>query len=105
MLPPLQGSPLRQNVFSMNVREMHDSTNETLAKYIGAAVGLTLLTSWLAITLQKDSFFYPSDSSVLRRTLWPLFYVHGVISTNIRGWRGPADHRSPRDNHDRPSSA
>ncbi|KAI9568117.1 hypothetical protein HD554DRAFT_2022923, partial [Boletus coccyginus] len=91
------------NVFSMNVREMHDSTNETLAKYIGAAVSLTLLTSWLAITLQKDSFFYPSNSGVLRRTLWPLFYVHGVISTNIRGWRRPADHRSPRDN--RPSSA
>jgi len=103
MSPSFQDSPLQQNVFSMNVREIHEFTKETLANYVGAAVGLTLFTSWLALALQKDSSFYPSDSGVLRRTLWPLFYVYGTISTNIRGWRGPGDHRSLRDS--RPSSA
>lgn len=84
MSPSLQNSPLRQNVFSMNVREINPPTTGTLAQYIVATVSLTVITSWLAIAFQKDSVFYPRDSDVLRRTLWPLFYAHGAIFNKIK---------------------
>ena len=87
----------------MNVREINNSTNETLAHYVWAAVGLTLFVSWLAIALQKDSSFHQRNSGVLYRTLWPLFYARGILSTEIRGWTEPAGRRSPLDI--RPSSA
>jgi len=91
------------NVFSMNVREIDNSTNQTLTHYVGAAVGLTLFTSWLVIAVQKDSSFHRKNSGVLHRTLWPLFYAHDLISTEIRGGIEPTGRRSSRDI--RPSSA
>jgi hypothetical protein len=89
----------------MNVREINNSTNETLAHYVWVAVGFTLFVSWLVVALQKDSSFHQRNSGVLRRTLWPLFYAHALISTvtEIRGWIVRAGRRSPLDI--RPSSA
>lgn len=78
----------------MDVQEINPLTKGTLAQYIVSAVGLTVFTSWLVIVFQKDSFFYPRDSDVLHRTLWPLFYAYGAISINIKRWISPADRRS-----------
>ena len=77
----------------MNVREINPSTTATLAQYVGAAVGLTLFTCWLVVAFQKDSLFFPPHSGVLRRTLWPLFYMNGVLSTEIKTWLKPTNHR------------
>ncbi|KAF8553791.1 hypothetical protein OG21DRAFT_1485136 [Imleria badia] len=85
------------NVFSMNVIEINPPSltkgKKTLTDYIEAVVGFTLFTSWLIIALQKDSSFHQSNSSVIRRTLWPLFYV----PAKIKGWLEPANRRSSRD--------
>ena len=82
----------------MNVGEINPGTTENLAHYVEAVVGLTLFTSWLVIAMQKDSFFFPPDSSVMHRTLWPLYFVNGVISTEIRKWRHQlTDRRPPPD--------
>ncbi|KAF8122691.1 hypothetical protein EV363DRAFT_1404712 [Boletus edulis] len=88
------------NVFSMNVQGIADpNTNppDTIADYVAAAVCLTVLTSWVAIALQKDSSFYPPTSGVMRRTLWPLYYAYGGISTVITRWFKSTSRRPPRD--------
>ena len=81
----------------MNVREINpeSGSKQTLAYYIESSVGLTLLTSWLVVALQKDSPFHPSNSTVLQRVLWPLFYAYGVVPSII-GWLVCAICRPPR---------
>ena len=96
MPPSLHNSLLRQNAFSMNIKGILPPSvgpTETLAHYIESVIGLTLFTSWAVIALQKDSSFYPSDSTVLRRTLWPFYYVYDVIS-RIRARQKSANRRS-----------
>ena len=68
----------------MNVIEINPSTKETLAHYVEVAVGLTVLTSWVAIALQKESAFHPQDCNIWRKVLWPGFYVFYLISTAIK---------------------
>ena len=93
MPPSSHNSLLRQNAFSMNIKGILSPSmgpTETLAHYIESVIGLTLFTSWAMIALQKDSTFYPSDSTVWHRTLWPFYYVYGAISSR-------ANRRSARD--------
>jgi len=81
------------NVFSMNVGEINPGTNETLARYVEVAVGLTVLTSWLAIALQKESSFHPQECHIWKRLLWPVFYAYDLISTVIKQGLGPTERR------------
>lgn len=85
---------LEQNVFSMNVRQINPSTTATLDHYVEVTIGLTLLTSWVAIALQKESYFCPKDTKIVGRALWPLFYVYNLISTLIKLGFRPTE-RSP----------
>lgn len=57
----------------MKIHQFDPAFTETLAHYVGAAVGLTLVIWLLAIALQKKNIFY------LRRGLWPFFYVYDLI--------------------------
>lgn len=75
-----------QNVFRMNIREFQPGATETLAHYVEVAIGLALSVWWLAIALQPESTFYPRSSGALRRALWPLFYVYGLISIATERW-------------------
>ena len=68
----------------MNVREINPGTLETLVHYVEVAVGLTVLTSWLAIALQTESSFHPQGCNTWNRVLWPAFYAYDLISTTIR---------------------
>jgi len=77
----------------MNVREMNEKTTETIARYVEVTIGLTVLTSWLAIALQKESTFHLQNSSILKRILWPVFYAYNVISTTIKKWLGFIERR------------
>ncbi|KAG9311757.1 hypothetical protein JVU11DRAFT_8000 [Chiua virens] len=72
------------NAFRMNIPEINPHATHTLANYMELTIGLMLLTSWIAIALQKYTPFHPANSGVLRRTLWPLFYAYEFISTEIR---------------------
>ncbi|KAG9311758.1 hypothetical protein JVU11DRAFT_8001 [Chiua virens] len=82
------------NTFSMNVYQINPPTTGTLAQYVEITVGLTLLTSWIAIALQKYNPFYPANSGVLCRALWPLFCAYDFISRETRRWRRLRDNRS-----------
>ncbi|KAG6379661.1 hypothetical protein JVT61DRAFT_10181 [Boletus reticuloceps] len=73
------------NVFRMPVHEIVIYTEVTIV--------LTVLISWLAITVQQDSSFFPSNSGFMRRTFWPLFYT---IST-VKEWLGSAGCPSRHD--------
>lgn len=97
LLSSLKDSPLRQNVFSINIIEINPAseTKETLVDYIKAVLGLTLCTWWLMIALRKDSSFHRSNTSILRRILWPLFYAFAQIQGWVKSLAG--DRRSPRD--------
>ncbi|KAF8434531.1 hypothetical protein L210DRAFT_3410491, partial [Boletus edulis BED1] len=73
------------NVFRMPVYEIVIYTEVTIV--------LTVLISWLAITVQQDSSFFPSNSGFIRRTFWPFFYA---IST-VKEWFGSAGRPSRHD--------
>ncbi|KAH7890287.1 hypothetical protein F5I97DRAFT_7352 [Phlebopus sp. FC_14] len=67
-------------VFGMNVKEINQGTNETLAHYIEATLALMLFTAWLVIALQTHSNFHPKGCSVWRRVGWPIFYASERIA-------------------------
>ncbi|KAF5350620.1 hypothetical protein D9756_008755 [Leucocoprinus leucothites] len=58
-------------VFGMNVKEIDPSTKETLPRYVGVALGLTLITIWIIIAFQSQ-YLLPEGYSFLRRLGWPI---------------------------------
>lgn len=79
----------------MNVSRMVPGTLGTLDHYVEVAIGLTVLTSWVAIALQKESDFHPSNPNILGRVLWPVFYVYKLISTLVKRAFGPTEPQPP----------
>ncbi|KAF9239348.1 hypothetical protein BU15DRAFT_88111 [Melanogaster broomeanus] len=71
------------NVFSMNVYEINPNTTESLARYAEATVGLTMLTSWLVIAFQNHSSFFPENSRIWRRLVWPVFMLWRVATDYV----------------------
>ncbi|KAG8216442.1 hypothetical protein J3R82DRAFT_6548 [Butyriboletus roseoflavus] len=83
------------NVFSMNVHEINPPTIGSLDIYVVVAIGLTLLTSWIAIALQKESNFHPENANAVGRALWPVIYVYNLIATFIKKVVEPAQPPPP----------
>ncbi|KAG9311756.1 hypothetical protein JVU11DRAFT_7999 [Chiua virens] len=69
------------NVFSMNVGEINPGTKETLARYVEVTIGLTVLTTWIAIALQRHSTFHERGDGIEKRALWPIVYAYRLIHT------------------------
>ncbi|KAF8553795.1 hypothetical protein OG21DRAFT_1463498 [Imleria badia] len=85
------------NVFSMNVTEINPPTTGSLIRYVEVTVGLTVLTSWVAIALQKESNFHPQDPNIWKRALWPMFYAFNLIYTAVKQALGFTEHRPVRN--------
>ncbi|KAF9226333.1 hypothetical protein BS17DRAFT_765341 [Gyrodon lividus] len=71
-------------VFGMNVVEINPGTNESLAHYAVATITLTLITTWLVIALHNHSSFHPGGRHIVRRLGWPIFYIYGRISKELK---------------------
>ena len=71
----------------MNVHEINPPTKGSLTQYIVITVGLTVLTSWVAISLQTESTFHPRGCSVWRRAFWPFFYLFEQLFARHNGPR------------------
>ncbi|KAF8841445.1 hypothetical protein BDN67DRAFT_1010645 [Paxillus ammoniavirescens] len=68
-------------VFGMNVREINGAASgETLARYAGVTISLTIFTAWLVIAFQTESSFHHQGSSLWRRAGWPMFYLHDKLT-------------------------
>lgn len=80
----------------MNVHEINPTSIGVLDRYVEVAIGLTVLTSWVAIALQKESNFHPEDPNILGRALWPVFYVYNLISTLVKRGFGRTEPQPPQ---------
>lgn len=77
----------------MNVTEMSPLTTGSLIRYVEVTVGLTVLTSWVAIALQQESSLLPEDKKIWKRALWPVFYAFSLISTAVKKGLKSPEHR------------
>ncbi|KAJ3563226.1 hypothetical protein NP233_g9074 [Leucocoprinus birnbaumii] len=76
-------------VFGMNVQEIVPQTNETLGRYIGVALALTLVTIWIIIAFQSQ-YLLPKDYSFFKRLGWPVLLAIQWIQEKYKSsslWR------------------
>ncbi|KAJ3552829.1 hypothetical protein NP233_g12784 [Leucocoprinus birnbaumii] len=76
-------------VFGMNVQEIVPQTKETLGRYIGVALALTLVTIWIIIAFQSQ-YLLPKDYSFFKRLGWPVLLAIQWIQEKYKSsslWR------------------
>ncbi|KAN0078005.1 hypothetical protein V8E55_010062 [Tylopilus felleus] len=79
-------------VFRMNVREFKPGATLTLAQYIEATITLICFCLWFTIALQEHSLFHPGGH-IVRRLIWPIYYVWGVCIKIYRSATGSSRRR------------
>jgi len=58
----------------MNVREFNTNSPETLDRYVGVTIGLTLFTFYIVIAVQKHTSFHERGARLRDRAAWPILY-------------------------------
>ncbi|KAG2114129.1 cora-like Mg2+ transporter protein-domain-containing protein [Suillus clintonianus] len=61
------------SIFGMNVKEINNGT-QTLTHYVETTVALTLITIYVVISLQKQSWFHKRQDTLVQRAAWPILY-------------------------------
>jgi Mg2+ and Co2+ transporter CorA len=67
------------SVFGMNVAEINPGTLETLSAYVVSTIILTAITAWVIVALQEHSHFHPGGRYIVKRALWPVFFVYSLM--------------------------
>ncbi|KAG2130887.1 hypothetical protein DEU56DRAFT_740368, partial [Suillus clintonianus] len=69
------------SVFGMNVAEFNYGL-ESLAHYVEATIGLTVLTIYVVITCQTQSTFHTAGAPFMQRAVWPALSVWKMTQTS-----------------------
>ncbi|KAG1773588.1 hypothetical protein EV702DRAFT_1032842 [Suillus placidus] len=77
---------LTASLFGMNVREINPGTLETMTRYVWVTLLLTVVTTWIVITLQPYSTIHKSGVSMWRRAAWPAFFLPDIIMGYSKSW-------------------
>ncbi|KIK99660.1 hypothetical protein PAXRUDRAFT_30370 [Paxillus rubicundulus Ve08.2h10] len=77
------------SIFGMNVAEITPNTHASMAHYVEATIGLTLLTAWLVMALHKHSSLHPAECHFVRRLAWPIFFSYEMDGISIQIYDRP----------------